>query len=187
MPSEDVTSILSDLIAGDERAADALMAAAYAELRALAEHKLKYERPGHLLQPTALVHEAYLRLVDQTRVDWKGRTHFHAVAAQAMRRVLIDHARRRNREKRSGRWRKVTLDDAFAIGGDHELDVIALHEALEMMRLLDERQVEVIELRIFGGLNTDEVAQQLRISTRTVERDWKMGLAWLRRELSSEE
>ena len=187
MPSEDVTSILSDLIAGDERAADALLAAAYDELRALADRKLRCERPGHLLQPTALVHEAYLRLVDQSRVDWRGRTHFCALAAQAMRRVLIDHARRRNRDKRSGRWRKVTLDDAFALGGDRELDLIALHEALEKMRNLDERQAEVIELRIFGGLNNEEAAHELNVSTRTIERDWKMGLAWLRREMGSED
>ena len=184
MAERDITSILNEAGPGNESARDALLEAVYGEIRALAEARLRQERAGHTLQPTALVHEAYLKLVDQTRVNWQGRTHFLAVAAQAMRRILIDHARRRGREKHGGGWRRVTLYDAFALKADHDLDVVALHEALEKMARLDERQANVVELRLFGGLTTEETARMLEVSTRTVERDWKMGQAWLRRELS---
>ena len=184
MAERDITSMLNDAGPGNAAARDALLEAVYDEIRALAEGKLRQERAGHTLQPTALVHEAYLKLVDQTRVNWQGRTHFLAVAAQAMRRILIDHARRREREKRGGSWRRVTLYDAFALRTDHDLDVVALHEALEKMARLDARQAKVVELRLFGGLTAEETARMLDVSTRTVDRDWKMGQAWLRRELS---
>ena len=179
-----VTALVADLCGGNARAADGLLPLVYDELHELANGYLRQERPGHTLQPTALVHEAYLRLVDQDRVDWNGKTHFKAVAAQAMRRALIDHARARRREKRGGKWRQVTLHDAFQLGGAQPLDILAFAETLERMRDLDPRQAEVVELRVFGGLAREEIARILDVSTRTVERDWKMGQAWLRRELS---
>ena len=185
MPSEsDITQLLEDAGRGNQRAADELLESVYEEIREMAANALRRERSGHTLQATALVHEAYLKLVDQTRVDWKGATHFKAVAAKAMSRVLIDHARRKNREKRGGNWRKVTLHDAFALAKTNDLDMICLHEALEKMRKLDKRQHQVVELRLFGGLTGDEAAKILHVSSRTVDRDWKMGQVWLRRELN---
>lgn len=183
----DVTQILSDLSGGQAKARDELFDAVYARLRALAENKLYAERRGHTLQPTALVHEAYMKLVDQSRVTWKSRTHFYAVAAQAMRRVLIDSARHKKREKRGGGWQRVTLDDAFNESDDHDVDLDSLKEALQKMETLDPRQARVVELRLFGGLSADDTADLLDISTRTVDRDWKMGQAWLRKELGHEE
>jgi RNA polymerase sigma-70 factor (ECF subfamily) len=180
----DATELVTDLSGGDARAADALLPLVYDELRGLAEGYLRRERPDHTLQPTALVHEAYLKLVDQRRVDWQGRTHFKAVAAQAMRRVLIDHARTQGREKRGGGWRRVPMYDAFQLGGGRGLSPHELLDALERMRTIDERQARVVELRLFGGLSGEEAARILGVSVRTVERDWKMGQAWLRRELS---
>jgi RNA polymerase sigma factor (TIGR02999 family) len=184
MPTTDVTAILNDFDGGDRRAGDVLLGAVYDELHALAERRLRGEQRGHTLQPTALVHEAYLKLVDQSRVHWQGRTHFKAVAAQAMQRVLVDHARHKKRQKRGGGWRQVTLHDAYALRRDHQVDALALTEAMEAMRALDERQAKVVELRLFGGLTVAETAGLLGVATRTVERDWKMGQAWLRRELS---
>jgi RNA polymerase sigma factor (TIGR02999 family) len=185
MPSQpDPTELLADLSSGNERVADDLLPLVYRELRELAAGYLGRERPDHTLQPTALVHEAYLKLIDQTRVDWKGRTHFKAVAAQAMQRLLVDHARASGREKRGGRWRRVPMYDAFQLGGHDRLDSLDLTDALQKMRELDERQTSVVELRLFGGLTGEETARMLGVSVRTVERDWKMGQAWLRRELS---
>lgn len=185
MPSEsDITQLLEDAGKGNQRAADELLQSVYEEIREMAANALRRERSGHTLQATALVHEAYLKLVDQTRVDWQGATHFKAVAAKAMSRVLIDHARRKNREKRGGNWRKVTLHDAFALAKTNDLDMICLHEAMEKMRKLDNRQHQVVELRLFGGLTSDEAAKILHISSRTVDRDWKMGQVWLRREMN---
>ncbi len=185
MPSKaDVTKWLTEIGHSDQRAADRLMPCLYEELRELAEGYLRRERPDHILQPTALIHEAYLKLVDQTQVDWRGDTHFKAVAAAAMHRVLVDHARARSREKRGGNWRQIALDDAFYLSGTCELDALELDEALEKMRKLDERQCRIVELRLFGGLSNEESATALGVSLRTVERDWKMGRAWLRRELS---
>jgi RNA polymerase sigma factor (TIGR02999 family) len=181
----DVTQLLSDAYEGKPRAAETLMPVVYDELRNLAANYLHQERHNHTLQPTALVHEACMKLIDQTRVNWQGTTHFRAVAAQAMQRVLIDHARGKNRQKRGGGWQKVTMHDAFTLTDDSKIDVEALHEALEKMRQLDERQAKVIELRVFGGLSGAETAKYLDVSERTVDRDWKMGLAWLRRELAS--
>ncbi len=181
----DPTELLTDLSGGQQRAADELMPLVYEELRTLAEGYLRRERSDHTLQPTALVHEAYLKLVDQNRVDWQGETHFKAVAAQAMHRALVDHARARNREKRGGKWRRVMLNDAFVLAGAHkDLEALALHDALEKMQRLDERQARVVELRLFGGLTSEEAGRILGVSARTIDRDWKMGQAWLRRELS---
>jgi RNA polymerase sigma factor (TIGR02999 family) len=182
--SADTTRLLAEAGGGNPQAADALLALVYDELRELAEACMRRERPGHTLQPTALVHEAFLRLVDQTRVDWQGRTHFKAVAARAMQRLLVDHARGRDREKRGAGWRRVALDDAFLAGPDRAFDSLMLQEALDKMRLLDPRQTQVVEYRLLGGLDARETARILGVSLRTVERDWTMGRAWLRRELS---
>ena len=181
----DVTRLLTAITDGDERAADRLLPCVYDELRDLAEGYLSRERPDHTLQPTALVHEAYLRLVDQSHADWRSNAHFKAVAAVAMHRVLVDHARKRDREKRGGNWRRITLNDAFLLTADQDLDPLALDEALEKMRRLDERQCRIVELRLLGGLNNEEIAKLLGIALRTVERDWKMGRTWLRREFGT--
>ncbi len=178
------TELLSKITAGDPRAADELLELVYPQLHQLAERSLRRERPDHTLQATALVHEAYIKLIDQTRVDWQGQTHFKAVAAMAMGRILIDSARARNREKRGGGWRRVTLHDAFQLSKQRELDPLELAEALETMKQLDARQAAVVEYRLFGGLTNEETARLLDVSIRTVERDWKMAQAWLRRELT---
>ena len=178
------TELLSNITGGDTRAADELLKLVYPELRQLAQRALRRERPDHTLQATALVHEAYLKLIDQTRVDWQGQTHFKAVAAMAMGRILVDSARARNREKRGGGWRRVTLHDAFGLSKQRELDPVDLAEALETMKQLDARQGAVAEYRLFAGLTSEETARLLDVSTRTVERDWKMARAWLRRELT---
>jgi RNA polymerase sigma-70 factor, ECF subfamily len=184
---EDITQVLAQLRDGDQRAADKLLPLVYDEFRALARHYLGQERANHTLQPTALVHEAYLKLVDQTRVDWQGKSHFFAVAAQAMRRILVDHARSRQRDKRGGGRARVALDEAVALCPQKDEDVIALDEALERLTTLDPRQAKVVELRFFGGMNVEEVAQALGVSKRTVEGDWTFARAWLAHELRAEE
>jgi len=158
----------------------------YDEFRALAAHHLAGERKNHTLQPTALVHEAYLRLIDQTRVDWQGRTHFFAIGSQAIRRVLIDHARGKARAKRGGGMARVTLDDAIALAPQRDEDLLALDEALEKLEKLDPRQAKVVEMRFFGGMTVEEVAEALGVSKRTVEGEWTMARAWLLRELTGE-
>jgi RNA polymerase sigma factor (TIGR02999 family) len=183
---EDVTQVLEQLRNGDKRAADKLLPLVYDEFRALARHYLAQERANHTLQPTALVHEAYLKLVDQSRVDWQGRSHFFAVAAQAMRRILVDHARSRQRDKRGGGRARVLLDEAVALSPQKDEDVLALDEALERLAQLDPRQAKVVELRFFGGMNVEEVAAALQVSKRTVEGDWTFARAWLSRELRAE-
>ncbi len=180
------TQILND--AKDSAPADVaakLLPLVYQELRALAGKYLRQERSGHTLQPTALVHEAFLKLVDQDRVDWMGRTHFFAVCAQAMRRILIDHARAQRRVKRGGDWRQVALDNLMtphlAVAGVTPED---LHDALESLAALDPRQAKVVELRFFGGLAMKEIAEVLDVSKRTVEDDWTHARAWLRATLA---
>ena len=180
----DATVMLDQLNAGDGKAAERLLTVVYDELHDLADGFMRRERADHTLQPTALIHEAFMKLVDQSRVNWNGKTHFKAVAAQAMRRILIDHARGKKREKRGDGWRRVPMYDAFQLAASGALDVLSLQDALEKMRALDERQANVVEYRIFGGMTSEETARMLDVSQRSVERDWKMGLAWLRRELS---
>jgi RNA polymerase sigma factor (TIGR02999 family) len=185
--SDNVTRMLVDTAA--ESPADVakkLMPLVYDELRALAARYLGAERRGHTLQPTALVHEAFMRLVDQSRVDWKGRTHFYAVGAEAMRRILIDHARARGRGKRGGDWQRVVLDEADTPQNMRDIDLVALHDALEALAALDEQQARIVELRFFGGLTVEEVAHVLGVSKRKVEGDWTHAKAWLRSALDPE-
>jgi RNA polymerase sigma factor (TIGR02999 family) len=184
---EDVTVVLEQMRKGDKGAADKLLPLVYDEFRALARHYLAQERANHTLQPTALVHEAYMKLVDQTRVDWQGRSHFFAVAAQAMRRILVDHARSRQRDKRGGGRARVVLDEAVALSPQKDEDVLALDEALERLAAVDPRQAKVVELRFFGGLSVEEVAEALGVSKRTVEGDWTFARAWLSRELRKDD
>ena len=185
--SSDLTQILVD--ATDERPGDVakkLMPLVYDELRELAARYLRAERRGHTLQPTALVHEAFMRLIDQDRVDWKGRTHFFAVGAQAMHRILIDHARARGRGKRGGDWQRVVLDEAQTPEDLRNIDLVALKDALETLAALDPQQARIVELRFFGGLTVEEVAHVLEVSKRTVEGDWTHAKAWLRNALNPE-
>ncbi|BCS34534.1 DNA-directed RNA polymerase sigma-70 factor [Luteitalea sp. TBR-22] len=172
--------------AEDESGPTSLAADVYEDLRRLARARLSRERAGHTLQATALVHEAWIRLADHRRVAWQNRSHFLAIAAQCMRRLLVDHARARGRDKRGGDWERVTLED---VGGHPDgldpADVMALDEALEQLGRLDPRQAQVVELRFFGGLSVPEVAEVLGLSRRTIEDDWTHARAWLRRALAS--
>ncbi|MDP9172371.1 MAG: sigma-70 family RNA polymerase sigma factor [Planctomycetota bacterium] len=180
-----ITQLLANLKSGDRsNAASKLMPLVYDEFRALAARQLRRERPDHTLQPTALVHEAYLKLIDQTRVDWQGRTHFFAVGAQAIRRILVDHARQRKRQKRGGGAGRVALDEQVALAPERSEEILALDEALQKLAALDPRQEEIVEMRFFGGMSVEEVAEVLGVSKRTVEGDWTMARAWLMRELS---
>lgn len=170
-------------------AADELCSLVYDELRRQAEILLRRERPGHTLQATALVHEAYLKLVDGSRVDWHGRSHFLAAGAQAMRRLLIDHARGRDRAKRGGSWRRVTLAESWAPNAGPSLgaeELLSLESALDTLAALDARQARIVELRFYGGLTVDEIAQVVGVSQRTVQGDWTHARAWLQRELGTE-
>lgn len=156
----------------------------YAELHDLAVSYLRRERSDHTLQPTALVHEAYLRLVDQRSSTWQNRAHFFGIAAQAMRRILLDHARRKHAGKREGQAQRVTLEEGMAEAPQRSLDLIALDVALERLKTMDERQYKVVELRFFGGLDVEQTAEVLGISPATVKRDWTFAKAWLHRELN---
>lgn len=180
----DVTQILRRASDGDDSAVNRLMPLVYDELRALAESYLKQERSDHTLQATALVHEAYVRLIKQEDVEWQNRAHFFAVAAQAIRRILVDHARSHNRIKRGGDRERVQLSDDVVLLEDRDLDLIALDEGMKKLATLNSRQAQIVELRFFGGLSLKEVANFLGVSPRTVDGDWSMARAWLRRELS---
>ncbi len=180
----DVTALLQRWEQGDAHAADELLPLVYAELRRQARAFLRRERVGHTLQPTALVHEAYLRLVRQRDVGWAGRAHFHAIAAQAMRRILIDHGRQRHAAKRGGvALERVTLEGLAAPSTAADVDVDALHDALARLELLDARQARIVELRFLAGRSVEETAALLGISVATVKRDWATARLWLLREL----
>lgn len=189
-PKTRVTAIvagLSEEAATDQVLAEDLFPLVYDELRRLAAGYMNRETPGHTLQPTALVHEAYLKLVDQTRANWKGKTHFYAVGARVMRRLLVDHARGRGAQKRGAGWRNVTLDGVFPPSEDANLDpeqLLDLNGALERLAELDEREAKVVTLRFFGGLTVEQVAEVLEVSKRTVDNDWRHARAWLQLELS---
>jgi RNA polymerase sigma factor (TIGR02999 family) len=180
----DVTHILQEWSGGDRDAANRLMPLVYAELRRLARNYLNRERSDHTLQPTALVHEAYLRLVDQKRTTWQNRAHFYAIAAQMMRRVLIDHARAHGAQKHGGLAHKLSLDEARFAPDERPADLLALDEALNVLAKIDKRKSKVVELRFFGGLSLEETAEVLEVSEKTVRRDWEMAKLWLHRELS---
>ena len=172
---------------GDERAAAALLPLVYGELRALAARYLRDERPGNSLQPTDVVHEAYLRLIEQDRMDWKGTTHFFAMAATQMRRVLVDHARAAAAAKRGGRPTRITLTEDLARAPERSVEFLALDEALTRLALRNERQGRVAEMRLFAGLLVKETAFYLGVSERTVKEDWRVARAWLMKELSAGE
>ncbi len=179
----DVTVLLKELSQGNRDALDALVPMVYGELRAVAQNQLAGEAPGHTLNATAVVHEAFLRIARLNRIDWQDRAHFFAIAAQACRRVLVDHAVRRNTRKRGGNRRRVELD-AVALFDDADADsFLALNEALDRLGAMDERQVRVVECRFFGGMTIEETGEALGVSPATVKRDWTLARAWLNREL----
>lgn len=185
MAPDDVTGLLKAWSAGDASARDALMPLVYQELRRRAAVHLRRERRSHTLQPTALVNEIYLRLVDQERAVWKNRAQFLAVVSQLMRRLLVDQARARRMAKRSGRWARVTLDERAAATPPIEVDVLDLDAALTRLARVDPRKTQIAELRFFGGLSLHEAADAVGISMATAERDWQAARAWLFKELRS--
>jgi RNA polymerase sigma-70 factor (ECF subfamily) len=179
----DVSKLLLAWTGGEQSALDKLTPIVYQELHRLARRYMKGERLGHSLQTTALVNEAYLRLVDYKRMQWQNRAHFFAVSAQVMRRILVEHARRRN-VKRGGAVPHVSLDEAAQVGGGRPADLVALDDAMNSLARLDPRKVQVVEMRFFGGLSVEETAEVLKVSPVTVMRDWSTAKAWLYRELS---
>ena len=179
----DVTLLLSALTRGDEGAASKLIPAVYDELRRLAGSYMRRERVDHTLQATALVHEAYLKLVEQRSVNWQSRAHFFGVAAQLMRRILIDHARGHSRQKRGGDEQKVSLDEALIFSKQQADELLAVDDSLNQLAKIDPRQAKVVEMRFFGGLSIDEAAEVLGISPKTVKRDWSVAKAWLYADL----
>ena len=185
MASEKVTQLLAELSGGNRSAVDELMPLVYQELKRIEGGQLRNERPGHTLQPTALVNEAYVKLVGQRAASWQNRAHFFGVAAQLMRRILMDYAKARHREKRGGGFRPVTLDEGLMVSQDRASDLVVIDEALARLEQLDARQGKVVELRFFGGLSVEETAEAMGISTPTVKREWAMAKAWLYRELST--
>lgn len=183
--ANDVTSLLVSWRSGDPQALHSLMPLIYAELRQIAARHLRRERSDHTLQPTALVHEAFMRLIDQQGVDWQNRAHFFGVAAEVMRRILVDHARRRQAEKRGGGAMTVALQDGMDWPDGRDLEIVALDDALDALAQLDPQQSKVVELRFFAGLSVEETAEVLGVSATTVKREWRMARAWLVRELDA--
>jgi RNA polymerase sigma factor (TIGR02999 family) len=179
----DVTSLLKKLADGNQQAASQLIPLIYQELHRLAVSHLRRERPDHTLQPTALVHEAYIKLVAQRNTDWKSRAHFFGVASQLMRRILVDYARRQLRAKRGGRQPRLSLDEAILVSPDRPQKLLALDECLTRLEKLDARQGRIVELRYFGGLTVEEAAKVLDVSPTTVRREWTSAKAWLYGEL----
>jgi RNA polymerase sigma factor (TIGR02999 family) len=181
-----ITELLQEWSEGRREALDSLMPLIYQELRRQASRYLKKERIGHTLQTTALINEAYLKLIDQHRVEWQNRTHFFAIASQAMRRILVDHARERHREKRGGAAENLPIEAAdFVISPQKSVDLVALDEALTRLAEFDERQARIVELRYFSGLSIDETAEILEVSNVTVRRDWNLAKAWLHQQLAN--
>ncbi len=180
----DVTQILLEFREGNRASQDRLIGLVYADLRRIAAGRLRHEAAGHSLQPTALVHEAYLRLADMKRMDWKCRAHFFAIASTLMRQILVDHARAKRAEKRGGHEPTVYLDENLFPAPGRAQEVIALDDALDQLARMDERQAKVVEMRFFAGMTEEEIGDVLEISTRTVKRDWRIARAWLFKELS---
>ena len=185
-PRTDVTDLLVDLGRGDQDALNKLMPLVYDELRKLAGRHLRHERPGHTLQTTALVHEAYLKLVDQKNANWQSRVQFFAAAAQVMRHILVDYARSRRAFKRGGGYCRLSLDEAVLSSEEKDADLLTLNEALDGLAAIDPQQSRVVELRVFGGLTVEETAEALGVSPRTVKRDWSMAKAWLHRQIRNQ-
>jgi RNA polymerase sigma-70 factor (ECF subfamily) len=181
--ADNVTQLLLDWSGGDEQALATLMPVVYDHLRRQAARYLRRERQGHTLQTTALIHEAYLRLIDQDHVQWQNRAHFFAIASQLMRRILVDHARSHQAAKRGGLAVKLPLEDAMVASGDRDIDLVVLDEALTRLAALDARQSRIVELRFFSGLSVEETAEVVGVSVGTVKNDWSMAKAWLRREM----
>ncbi len=183
--SQQVTQLLSAWSDGDQTARDKLMPLVYEELHRLAHHYMRRESPGHTLQTSALVNEAFVKLVDQRNVRWQNRAHFFGIAAQLMRRILVDHARGRQTAKRGEGAHAVSFDDALYVSDERSAEVVAVHEALEQLAKFDERKGQIVELRFFGGLSIDETADVLGVSPGTVMRDWTLAKAWLHREMNA--
>jgi len=184
-PAMDVTQLLKDWKSGDMAALDRLMPVVYDELRRIASHYLHRQQPNQTLQTTALVHEAYIRLVGKQDMDWQNRAHFFGVAARMMRYILIDYALAQKTEKRGGSNLKLSLDEAIGLPEKKEFDIVDLHEALNRLADLDPRKGEVVELRFFAGLSNEEIAEVLKISLATVNREWRSAKAWLRSEMEN--
>lgn len=181
---QQITQLLLAWGNGDQQALEELMPLVYDELHKVAARHLRRQNPGHTLQTTALVNEAYLRLIDSSQVRWQNRAHFFAVSAQLMRRILVDFARQRQNLKRGGGARQVSLDEALVIAPEREADLLALDEALDRLAVLNARQARAVEMRYFGGLSEEETAEALKVSLRTVQRDWNLARLWLYRELN---
>jgi len=184
---QDVTQLLVKWSEGNADALEQLMPLVYKELHLIASRYLRREREGQTLQTTALVHEAYLKMIDQTRVKWQNRAHFFGVAAQAMRHILVDYARSKSSGKRGGSAQKVTLEENLIVSAERPEEIVRLDDALKRLAVLDERKSRVVELKFFAGLNIEEIAEVLKISPETVKRDWRFSRNWLLRELSSAE
>ena len=184
--SQKITNLLGEWRRGNRAALDALMPLVYAELHRRAQSYMRAENVGHTLQPTALINEAYLRLVDQKSAEWKDRAHFFAVASQIIRHILVDHARGKRRSKRGGSALQVELTENVAISEPDRIDLLGLDDALERLTALDEQQGRIVELRFYGGLSIEETAEALGISPASVKRDWAMARAWLYREMGRE-
>lgn len=178
-----ITQLLKDWSNGDQSAGDELMVLVYDELHRMAHQHMRKERPGHTLQTSALVNQAYVRLVDQKNVQWQNRAHFFAIAARMMRRILVDHARSRRYAKHGGDARLVSLDEVAIVSEERATDIVALDNALVSLAAIDPRKSQIVELRFFGGLSIDETAALLAVSPGTVMRDWTLAKAWLRREI----
>lgn len=185
-PREQVTRILIDWSGGDRDAPLRLMPLVYEELRRIARSYLEQERSGHTLQATALVHEAYLRLVDQKTATWQNRAHFFGVAAHSMRRILVDYARSRGAEKRGGHLEKISFDGMVDFSNERTADLVALDDALNDLASFDQRQSDIVEMTFFGGLTNEEIGEVLGISPSTIKREWRLARAWLRREILGE-
>lgn len=184
---QEITQLLVAWGKGDAAALEQLTPLVHTELHRLAKHYMAGERPGHILQTTALVNEAYLRLIDGKKVEWQNRAHFFGLAARVMRRILVDFARVRRREKRGGEALRVSLSDAADIGCEPSADLVALDDALQALEKLDQRQARVVELRFFAGLSYEEIAEALKVSVGTARRDWSLAEVWLYREMSKGE
>jgi RNA polymerase sigma factor (TIGR02999 family) len=184
--SHEITQMLIELTDGNTEVVDVILPHIYGELRRLASSYLRRERSDHTLQPTALVHEAYIKLIDQKRVKWQNRAHFFGIAAQVMRRILMDHARKHNAEKRGGEFEKLPLEEEILIvSHDKSAELIALDDALEALAQLDEQKAKIVELRYFGGLSIEETAEVMGVSVPTINRQWRMAKAWLYDQISA--